>query len=242
MSVTLWQNGERRVMYNTRLNPTTNGACHLGHLYTGFINEAMSRETGGKFIVRFDDSNPAWLSEIGHDRMELIIKGQREDMEWVGLQPDDWTQQIDIIEEVREWLGKHMKIIPDEPSPTTPHIVGGEGLLLYPLTTALTAEKVVMDYMEGTNLLVRGIDLLSEFSLYQYYCIMLDLPRPKHIYLPRLRWSGGDMSKTIGAQSVCELRNSGYTPKQVKDMLEKACLILPANGWTLSNLKGSPRL
>ena len=229
-------------MYNTRINPTTNGPIHLGHLYTAFVNEAVSRETEGRFMVRWDDSNPAWLSEFGQDRMNLIIVGQREDLAWIGLKPYAWTKQSDIIDEVHDWINKRAVVLPDENPPSTPEIIGGEGLVLYPLTTTLTAEKVVMDYMNGINLLIRGVDLLSEYSLYQYYCRLFGLPQPRHIYLPRLRWSGGDMSKSRGAQSVGELRNSGYTPKQVRDMIEKACLILPANGWTLGNLKGSPRL
>jgi glutamyl/glutaminyl-tRNA synthetase len=228
-------------VYNTRINTTTNGALHLGHVYTALVNEAVSNETGGRFIVRFDDSNPAWVSVIGRDRMELIIKGQKEDMEWVGLRPSVWSNQSGIIDEVHKWISRRIGLLPDDNSPTTPGIIGGEGLVLYPLTPTLTAEKVVMDWMEGTNLLIRGIDLITEYSLYQYYCRVFGLPEPRHIYLPRLKWAYGEMSKSAGSQTVCELRNSGYTPRQVRDRLETACLVLPSNGWTLDNLKGSPR-
>lgn len=228
-------------MYNTRFNPTINGNIHMGHLYTAFVNQAVSRESEGRFIVRYDDSNPAWVSQLGRDRMELIIKGQREDMEWMGLNPYYWKKQSDIIDEVQEWIGKRISLLPDDALPATPGIIGGEGLVLYPLTATLTAEKVVMDWMDGINMLIRGIDLITEYSLYQYYCRVFELPEPKHIYLPRLKWAYGEMSKSAGSQTVCELRNSGYAPRQVKDRLETACLILPSNGWTLDNLKGSPR-
>jgi glutamyl/glutaminyl-tRNA synthetase len=173
--------------------------------------------------------------------MELIIKEQREDMEWMGLNPYYWKKQSDIIDEAQEWIGKRLTLLPDDALPATPGIIGGEGLVLYPLTATLTAEKVVMDWMDGINMLIRGLDLITEYSLYQYYCRVFELPEPKHIYLPRLKWMHGEMSKSAGSQTVCELRSSGYAPRQVKDRLETACLILPINGWTLDNLKGSPR-
>lgn len=231
-------------MYNTRLNNTLNGPLHLGHVYMGLMNQQASKDTGGKFIVRWDDSNPAWVNVLGAERMSAIRDGQREDMEWVGIQPSEWRTQIDIIGEVHEWIAKKgVTLLPDNPLPYTPEIIGQPaGSILYPLTTTLTAEKVVMDWMESTNLLIRGFDLITEYSLYGYYCRVFGLPEPQHIYLPRLRWSDGDMSKSVGSKTVCELRRCGYTPEQVRRMVEKACLFLPENGWKISNLKAQPCL
>ena len=106
----------------------------------------------------------------------------------------------------------------------------------------LTAEKVIMDYMQGITHLIRGVDLLSEYSLYQFYCRCLDIPMPKHIYLPRLRWSHGDMSKTMGARTIADLRHNGHTPQEVRDMIAEACLYCTSNGWSLDNIKGTPFL
>ena len=229
-------------MYNTRLNTTVNGPAHLGHIYMALINQEVAESSGGKFVVRFDDTNAAWITTIGRARMDIIMSEQTEDMKWLGISPDEWTRQSSIIEEVRKWLDGKMRILPDDPLPYTPGIVGEDGLVMYPLTPALTAEKVVMDWMEGTNFLVRGLDLITEYSLYQYYCRVLGLPEPKHIYLPRMRWGKGDMSKSGGSQTVRDMRINGYTPAQVISKVEKACLILPANGWEFSNIKAVPWL
>lgn len=228
-------------MYNCRLNPSVNGNLHLGHLYMAMINETIAHESGGRFIVRFDDSHLIRISVLGRDKIELIRKGQQDDLEWLGFKPDKWIKQSDIIDEVHEYLSKHATIMPDENPPAVPEIIGSD-VMLYPLTTMLTAEKVVMDWMEGVNLLVRGVDLLSEYSLYQYYCRLLGFPQPLHIYLPRLRWEHGDMSKTGYAQSISDLRYNGCTPGQVWEMVATACLVNVPNGWTLHNLKGEPRL
>lgn len=229
-------------MYNCRFNPSVNGPIHLGHIYTALLNEAVARESGGKFIVRFEDSHPVRIVTLGRDRTELILREQQFDLEWLGLKPDEWIRQSDVMDEVHEWLSKRTGVLLDKNPPEyVPELIGDD-VLLYPLTPMLTAEKVVMDYMEGVNLLIRGVDLLSEYSLYQYYCERFELPRVRHVYLPRLRWARGDMSKSGGAQTVCDLRNNGYTPQQVRDMVEAACLRIPANGWTFQNLKGEPRL
>jgi glutamyl/glutaminyl-tRNA synthetase len=231
-------------VYNTRLNNTVNGPVHLGHVYTGLVNKYAAVESEGFFVMRFDDSNPAWLTTLGQERMNAIMEGQQDDLNWLGVSPDGYYRQSDMMDEVHEWIAKKgVTLLPDDPLPYTPEIIGvPEGTILYPLTATLTPEKVVMDWMQGINLLIRGIDLITEYSLYQYYCRVFDLPEPKHVYLPRLRWSKGDMSKSFGSQSVADLRRFGYTPKEVMAMVEKACLLLPANGWKISNLKAQPCL
>ncbi len=234
-------------MFITRFNGSANGSLHLGHLYTALVNEALAQASGGFFLVRFDDSNPLHIKSLGTERMARIVEQQRTDLEWLGFKPDGWAKQSDMLEGVHYWLSQRLGLMrdewPEDEHPVhLPELIGDDYTPLYPLTPTLTAEKVVMDYHEGVNLLVRGIDLLSEYSLYQYYCRRMDLPQPRHIYLPRLKWQHGDMSKSNGAQTISDLRYSGYTPGQVRDMVAKACLHYPANGWTLHNLKGQPRI
>jgi glutamyl/glutaminyl-tRNA synthetase len=234
-------------MFTTRFNPSSNGSLHLGHLYTALVNEALAQSSGGRFIVRFDDSNPYHVNNLGPERMARVANEQRRDLLWLGFEPDSWIWQSVILVEVYEWLGKRIPLLRDEVPQDdvplrVPELIGDDYTPLYPLTPTLTAEKVVMDWQAGVTLVVRGVDLLSEYSLYQYYCRRLDLPQPRHIYLPRLKWAHGDMSKTNGAQTINDLRYAGYTAAQVRDMVAKACLHYPPNGWTLQNLKGQPRL
>ena len=229
-------------MYNTRLNPSVDGNLHLGHVYMALINESMAHESGGDFVVRFDDTHPIRLEKFGKDRTELMRQGQQDDLTWLGIEPNIWIRQSDVIGEVHEYLASKFPVFKDDHACIAPVLLGDDFTPIYPYTPTLTAEKVVMDYFEGVNLLVRGIDLMSEYGLYQYYCEALGLPQPKHIYLPRLKWSHGDMSKTFGSQTISDLRYSGYTPEQVRGLVETSCLRHPSNGWVLHNLKGLPRL
>jgi len=208
------------------------------------VNEAYARERGGKFLVRFDDSHPLYLAEMGRERLDRVVGEQHDDLEWLGLKPDAYVRQIDIIEEVRAWTRENTKtplFYYKHPAPI-PWVVGEGFTLPFPLAPELTMEKVVIDNWEQVTHLIRGMDLLTEYSLYQFHCLCFDMPQPKHIYLPRLKWQPGDMSKTFGAILISELRSRGYSPKEVRDLLAKSCLIHPPTGWVIENIKPEPRI
>lgn len=226
-------------MIITRFNPSVNGNLHLGHLYTALVNEALSVD--GKFYVRFDDTAPAHLVDIGPVRMARIREQQQEELEWLGLNVAGYFSQIEALEEVLRRL-KPLNLPGCDGRGSQPELVADNYSPMFPAVPLITAEKVVFDHMIGTNLLVRGMDLMTEYALYQYFCERLGYPEPRHVYLPRLSWAGGDMSKRFGGLFISDLRADGYTPQDIRDMLAKACLRHPWNGWTLTNLKGLPRL
>ena len=230
----------------TRFNPTANGPLHAGHIYMAMINEAIAHESSGKFLVRFDDSNPFHLVPIGRERMDAIIAGQRYDLEWLGIPVDEWSVQSETVEQINVTVNKYLGIkkLPPETIAESQlcDLIGREYMQLYPYTPWLTAEKVIWDAQAGVNLLVRGIDLITEFSLYRHFCYQFGFPTPRHIYLPRLMGSQGDIRKSLGGQSIADLRAGGYSAKQVRDKIEKACLRWPPDGWTLRNLNPEPIL
>jgi len=228
----------------TRFNPSVNGPLHLGHIYAALVNETFAKEHSGRFIVRFDDSHPLRIQSMGKERIANILQGQQDDLDWLGVQPDESIKQSDVIEDIRHMLHRRIPeaMMKDEVDVAMPRLLGDVRFDLYPLTPEITAEKVLMDYAKGVTHLVRGVDLLSEYSLYQYYCRLLDMPQPKHIYFPRLQWRYGDMSKTLGAKTVSSLRGEGYSPQHVRDLVAEACLRYPPHGWSLDNIKGAPCL
>lgn len=231
-------------MITTRFNPSANGPLHLGHIYMALINEAYAKERGGKFIVRWDDSHPLYLANLGEERVKRIVEEQQRDLQWLGIQVDMFINQRDIIRNVHEWIVDETKFprFQDEYTAPTPWLIDEGFTLMYPFTPMLTAEKVVMDYWEGVTHLIRGIDLVSEYSLYQYYCRCMDIQAPVHIYLPRMKWQYGDLSKSTHARSVGDLRNSGYTADDLMRIVATGCLKNPNNGWSIENLKAEPRI
>ena len=177
---------------------------------------------------------------MGEERIARIVDGQWSDLDWLGIQPDSYIKQTNILGGIREMISDDDILVDPGGMDVKPHLIGDDYVPLYPMLTLLTLEKVFMDHQIGTTHLIRGVDLLSEYSLYQYYCLRANLPRPDHIYLPRLRWHKDSMSKTTGSISITDLRNQGLTPQDVREILEMACLHRYEKDWTLRNLKGDP--
>jgi len=60
-------------------------------------------------------------------------------------------------------------------------------MMMYPYTTHFTFEKVVWDYYEGVNWIIRGEDLVTEAAFYHFFADLFGFPWVLQTYLPRLR-------------------------------------------------------
>jgi len=233
-------------MNNCRFSPNSNGTLHLGHIFTILFNEQFAHQSGGKFYIRFDDSNQAVALEMDKpERVTTIIESQQNDIEWLGIKVDGWYQQSNLIEETHEIMKKCKKFIwVDDPYPHDMPISVKMGRLwvAFPYAPLLTAERVIMDNMLGITHVIRGDEFLTEYSLYRYFCDIFDIPAPKFVFLPRLEGRTGDISKTNGGYTLAELRANGYNAEYVIDLLKTSCLLWYNNGWTLYNLKENPRI
>jgi len=75
----------------TRFAPNPNGALHMGHLRAALLSHEYARRYKGKFILRFEDTNP----ENAMLEMYELIK---RDLRWLGLSWDEEYMQSDRIE------------------------------------------------------------------------------------------------------------------------------------------------
>lgn len=230
----------------TRFNQTANGPLHLGHLYSLLVNERIAHQSGGKFIVRFDDTSST-TQKLHPDKVRSLALIQKETIEWLGVQVDEWLWQSELRKDIfrmdvyKNWLQSGLKDMDTVRLPLSIRMAGTQWNP-YPYQVYQTFERVVMDNMSSVTHVIRGEEFLTEFSLYLYYCDLCNFPHPEFIFLPRLKYSGKDISKTNGGHTIAEYRASAYGPEEIIAIVEKAVLEWPPNGWQLWNLKREPEL
>ncbi|MBR5460060.1 MAG: glutamine--tRNA ligase, partial [Clostridia bacterium] len=66
---------------HTRFPPEPNGYLHIGSAKAIYINYSTAKKYGGKFNLRYDDTNPA---KEDNEYVESIY----EDLTWLGATPD----------------------------------------------------------------------------------------------------------------------------------------------------------
>ena len=88
---------------HTRFPPEPNGYLHIGHAKAILINYGLAKEYGGKFNLRFDDTNPT------KEKTEFV-ESIKEDVKWLGA---DWEDRLffasDYFEQMYEAAVKLIK-------------------------------------------------------------------------------------------------------------------------------------
>jgi len=67
---------------HTRFPPEPNGYLHIGHAKSILVNYGLAKEYGGKFNMRFDDTNPT------KEDIEFV-ESIKEDVQWLGADYED---------------------------------------------------------------------------------------------------------------------------------------------------------
>ncbi len=88
---------------HTRFPPEPNGYLHIGHAKSILLNYGLAKEYGGKFNMRFDDTNPT------KEKIEFV-ESIKKDISWLGA---DWEDRLffasNYFEEMYEGAVKLIK-------------------------------------------------------------------------------------------------------------------------------------
>ena len=88
---------------HTRFPPEPNGYLHIGHAKSICLNFGLAQEYGGKFNLRFDDTNP---TKEEQEYVDSII----DDVRWLGV---DWEDRLfyasDYFEQLYDWAVQLIK-------------------------------------------------------------------------------------------------------------------------------------
>jgi glutamyl-tRNA synthetase len=79
----------------TRFTPEPNGYPHIGHAKAAIINEEYAKMYDGKYILRFDDTNPV------NERLEFYA-AIKVGLEWLGIKYDKQENTSDALEIIYE--------------------------------------------------------------------------------------------------------------------------------------------
>jgi len=95
--------GKNDARVHTRFPPEPNGYLHIGHAKSICLNSGLAREYGGKFNLRFDDTNP---TKEEQEYVDSIM----DDVQWLGA---DWEDRLffasDYFEQLYDWAVQLIK-------------------------------------------------------------------------------------------------------------------------------------
>jgi glutaminyl-tRNA synthetase len=89
--------GKNNGRVHTRFPPEPNGYLHIGHCKSILLNYGLAKEFGGKFNLRYDDTNP-------EKEDQEYVDAIKRDMRWLGA---DWEDRefytADYFEQLYAW-------------------------------------------------------------------------------------------------------------------------------------------
>ncbi len=89
---------DRRV--HTRFPPEPNGYLHIGHAKSTLLNYGIAKEFGGKFNLRFDDTNP-------EKEESEYVESIKQDLRWLGVNWEDREHYAsDYFDQLYQWACK----------------------------------------------------------------------------------------------------------------------------------------
>ena len=231
---------------NTRVAPSPTGFSHIGLVRTTYLNYLAARSTGGKFILRIDDTDKErskdeylndmlnvfkWLGiEYDHafkqsSRFDVYTKIANQLVAMGRAKKEDDAVKLICEHTILSWkdeIAGDIKITPD-------NFKNIDGLVLLRADGSPTYHfaSVVDDIQHDINLVIRGTDHIDNTAkhVYIYNAIERELPRFAHVGL--IHHNGKKISKRDGISSM-KLYMNEYCPEAVLNFVLKL-------GWSHSD-------
>jgi glutamyl-tRNA synthetase len=228
----------KTMLYNTRIAPSPTGIFHIGTARTAYFNYLAARGSGGKFILRIDDTDTARNNE---DHVKTIY----ESMDWLGLDYDITFRQSDRNDIYRE-MAQHLIrvdkaqlidgavflktdsvitewddliagkiVITDKANQDVNKMV----LMKSDGTPSYHFATVIDDIQYGINLVIRGTDHISNTIKHAYIYDALGAPMPYYAHVGLIHQGGKKISKRDGTGALSFYQENGYLPEAVLNSL-----------------------
>lgn len=224
--------------YTTRVAPSPTGDFHIGTARTAYFNWLAARASGGRFILRIDDTD---LARNNHASIDVI----HDCLDWLGLAPDAVYRQshrrdiydaaaaklLDAGLAVRADNGAvlmkggaaapwHDLISGDQLPSAKAHdlardqvLIKADGMPVYHFAS------VVDDIDLGVNLVIRGMDHLTNTFRHAGLYTALDAAMPDFAHVGLITMDGKKMSKRDAAASLLGYRDDGVDPDAMLNYL-----------------------
>lgn len=214
--------------FNTRTAPSPTGFMHLGTARTAYYNWLIARSSGGKFLLRIDDTDNARNNDACLDDIYLC-------MQWLGLDNDMSFKQSSRIGRYNDMLSKIPHVIADNGA----ILLDSKGVVFRKIwhdnicgdvsisdkdislidkmvliksdgTPSYNWASVVDDFDYNINYIVRGVDHISNT---QKQIVLFDLiggGMPQFAHVGLLTRNGKPLSKRDGDFGMSKYINMGY--------------------------------
>jgi glutamyl-tRNA synthetase len=225
-------------MVRVRFAPSPTGYLHIGSARTALFNWLYARHTGGKFIIRIEDTDKERSKE---EYLEEILGS----LKWLFMEWDEepafQSKRFDIYKEYAEKLvtagaayregpaiifkvEKDKIISFDDMVHKTIEVstneIKDQVLMKSDGTPTYNFACVVDDSLMKITHVIRGDDHISNTPKQIMLYKALSFPIPQFAHIPLiLSKDGGRMSKRHGATSIFEYKNMGFLPEALVNYL-----------------------
>lgn len=236
-------------MYITRVAPSPSGNLHLGTARTAYFNWLAAKASGGKFILRIDDTDAERTNE---DYVKIIYDA----LAWLGLDHDMTFRQSEN-KEIYLWCAEkliehglarrqdsavflnikpdmlpkswHDSLVGDVPiTDQDKEVINNLVLIRSDGFATYHFSSVLDDIGSGVNFIIRGQDHLANTAKHiAIYLAIRELKIasigevnvPKFAHVGLIHKDKKKMSKRDGAASLLDYRDKGYHPDAVLNFM-----------------------